>query len=193
MKRKRTDEDAPKTDRRRLIVDSVDAVRFWDLLPDEIASIILKYLMPKITHQIARCGLPPPNSFCLCLARKEIDIQGTPSIELVSLITCRFVCRRWHSLLPLPPPGLSTFSSILATRGELAILKWARAVGSPWKAEVCTLAAGTGNLEMLKWVREHGCPWENATMEAARHFGHSEIVRWLMDQGFPLPNINNII
>ena len=121
------------------------------------------------------------------VGRKEgIDIQGTPSVELISLITCGFVCRRWHSLLPLPPSGLSTFSSMLATRGELAILKWARAVGCPWKAEVCTLAAGTGNLEMLKWVRAQGCPWENATMEAARHFGHSEIVRWLMDQGFPL-------
>jgi len=68
MKRKRTDEDATKTDKRRQIVYSADDVRFWDILPDEIASmILLNHLMPKITLQIARCGLPPPPTELLCL------------------------------------------------------------------------------------------------------------------------------
>ncbi len=59
-----------------------------------------------------------------------------------------------------------------AEGGHFSLLKWARAEGCPWDERVCNQAASNGRLGMLVWARENGgeaCPWSERTYEMARH------------------------
>jgi len=82
----------------------------WNSLPVEIGSIIL--------HQ----------------ATNTPDLGENSS----ALIVCRFVCRQWRDSLPQPPSNAPTsrfqsfathFISLVAEKGYLSILKWARENG----------------------------------------------------------------
>src|ERR1700692_3917625 len=46
---------------------------------------------------------------------------------------------------------------------QFEILKWARANGCPWDANICSYAAENGHFEILKWARENECPWDTWT------------------------------
>jgi len=45
---------------------------------------------------------------------------------------CRFVCKQWRSLLPLPPPSSGRkFAARVAKEGNINLLKWAKKNGCP--------------------------------------------------------------
>ena len=75
--------------------------------------------------------------------------------------------------------------STIALRGDLEILKWARANGYPWNEWTCSYAAEGGYLEILKWARGNGCPWDESTCSNAAQGGHLEVLKWARDNGCP--------
>ena len=56
------------------------------------------------------------------------------------------------------PLDETTFCLAAAIRGNLNMLKWARANGAPWDVGTCHSAAFRGHLELLQWARSNGCP-----------------------------------
>jgi len=67
-----------------------------------------------------------------------------------------------------------------AKRGNLIMLKWARAKGAPWNVKVCTKAAREGNLEVLKWAKANGCPWDQAKVVRKATSGRQvDVVKWV--------------
>ncbi|KAL6053584.1 SecA trasnlocase/ankyrin repeat domain-containing protein [Balamuthia mandrillaris] len=74
-------------------------------------------------------------------------------------------------------------SSLVAHKGDMEVMQWAREQGCAWSELTCALAAKAGRLEMLKWLRENGCPWNQNTLFFAVQSGHLEVVQWAWEQG----------
>lgn len=108
----------------------------------------------------------------------------------LSLITARFVCRRFRGLLPIllprEPGNISPgFCTLAAADGSLELIKWSRANGCSWDILTCAAAAEGGYLEVLKWARANGCPWSGFTIIYATLGGQLEVVQWAKSNGCP--------
>ncbi|KAF8062625.1 hypothetical protein HT031_003954 [Scenedesmus sp. PABB004] len=65
-----------------------------------------------------------------------------------------------------------------AARGNLEMLRWARAQAepAPWDTGVCSIAAQCGRLEALRWLRANGCPWRRGECSLrAAQYGHDAV------------------
>jgi hypothetical protein len=112
-------------------------------------------------------------------------------LDPLSLVVCRFVCRRIKDLAP--PPAASTASQIrrnkplmvpvcvaAAARGFIPILRWARSKGyPPYCATVAHYAAMGGHLDLLQWARDTDGCWSHETAEGAAQGGAMDVLRWL--------------
>jgi hypothetical protein len=85
-----------------------------------------------------------------------------------SKVVARFTCKRFCTLIPNNKKERINFCAKVAARGDLKVLKWAKANGAPWNELVCALAIKNRHLQVLKWARENGAPWNyrNACKEA---------------------------
>ena len=107
----------------------------------------------------------------------------------LSLITARFVCRRFRDLLP--PLSKETrqqaryFCGLAASNGYLNLIKWARTNGCPWSEYTSARAARGGHLEVLQWLRANGCPWTATICSNAAAGGHLEVLQWARTNGCP--------
>ena len=124
----------------------------------------------------------------------EIPEEGLLCCRMV----CRFVCRQWRQLLtPWRPhrprnirrdnPVRFVFADVVASKGWLAMMIWAKENGCPFsKPGTFAKAAAGGHLEVLKWMKEHtSCPWNQDTCSEAAQGGHLEVLKWAREQGFP--------
>jgi len=129
--------------------------------------------------------------------------------DVVSITVCRFVCTLWWDILrPLPSlqeymkrmeaqhcrqrvdelkthviyPSI-TFASVVAERGWLSVLSWARDKGCDWNETTCASAARGGHSEILQWLRQRECPWNILTSLYAAWSGNTEMLRWVIEQG----------
>ena len=48
--------------------------------------------------------------------------------------------------------------TVVAKKGHLKVLKWARTNDYSWNEWTCAYAAEGGHLEVLQWARDNGCP-----------------------------------
>ena len=74
---------------------------------------------------------------------------------------------------------------LVARRGRLEVLQWARGQGCPWDWRTCSWAAKGGHLSTLQFLREHGCPWDEATCSRAAEGGHLSTLQWAHEHGCP--------
>ena len=89
--------------------------------------------------------------------------------------------------VPVPYDGDRTVTAYLASRGHLAALRLARALGAPWTARAITQAARGGHLEVVQWAYEHGCPGANDLCASAAASGHLAVLQWARAQDPPCP------
>ena len=73
--------------------------------------------------------------------------------------------------------------SVIASKGYLGLLKWARENGCDWNSYTCCNAAQNGHLEVLRWARENGCDWDSLTCSYAAQNDHLEVLRWARENG----------
>ena len=73
--------------------------------------------------------------------------------------------------------------SVIASKGYLEILKWARENGCNWDSLTCSFAAENGHLNVLQWARENGCYWNSDTCYGAAKGGHLEVLKWARENG----------
>jgi hypothetical protein len=69
--------------------------------------------------------------------------------------------------------------------GHLEVLQWLRGNGCPWDAGVTMMAAAKGNLEILKWARAQDppCKWDRKEcLEHAKKNCHSATRDWIESQ-----------
>ncbi len=127
-------------------------------------------------HQEAAFGVLPNElvSYILCQHVK-------PTWQVV----CKSVCQRWHLLLLNQRPPPPDYTAILAQKGCLGVLQWARSQGCPWDTWTCASAAKGGHLEVLQWARSQGCPRDMWTCASAAKGGHLEILQWARRHGCP--------
>ncbi len=99
---------------------------------------------------------------------------------------------------PLTPPPLTPLviyqSGFLGTdtcdfaakKGNIKVLRRARAMGRPWSLMTCAYAAEGGHLAIMKSVRRRGCPWGGHTWCYAAKSGNLAIMKWARANGCPL-------
>jgi hypothetical protein len=68
---------------------------------------------------------------------------------------------------------------LLAKKGYLNLLKWARINGCSFSKHTCSCAVSYGHLEVLKWLKENGCPWNKSTCSYAVYGRQLEVLKWL--------------
>jgi len=135
----------------------------FNLLPVEITGVIL-FFATGVTPVLSR-------------------LSTTLSVgELAMCFLCRFVCRQWRNLLPLPPlpttgerrdliqkskQRSSAVCDWAASRGDLKMLMWARENGCPWFEQTFTKGTAPGDLALLTWAKENGCPSEHGWLDMA--------------------------
>ena len=73
-----------------------------------------------------------------------------------------------------------------ALRGDLRTLAWLNQKGYPWSDGICVLLARKGSLEALKYARNHGCPWGLLTIGSVRTIIDADMLAYLVDAGCPL-------
>jgi len=83
----------------------------------------------------------------------------------MTVIVCRFVCRQWRDLLPLPS-------------------LWPIQEGGK-KYDFAQQAARAGHLTLVAWARQYGCPLTRATFQAAGEFGNMGVIQWLYENNCP--------
>jgi hypothetical protein len=108
-----------------------------------------------------------------------------------------FVCRQerfmWACSNGLPLDDKRT-CAVVARRGNLEMLKYARANGCPWDEGTCAAAARGGHLDVLMWARANGCPWDHRVLPffftlTATDESHREVLEWASENGIVLnPN-----
>nr|UDO47192.1 ankyrin repeat [Pandoravirus massiliensis] len=107
-------------------------------------------------------------------------------LDPVDAVAARWVSRRWKAYCaPTAADIGSAYSALLATRGHLAVLKWARRNGCPWAKGTCGTAAGAGHLDVLQWIVANGCPWDKDVVIRAAKGGHMKVLRWLKESTCP--------
>ena len=109
-------------------------------------------------------------------------LQSRGSEGLAMCFLCRFVCRQWRNLLPLPPlpttgerrdliqkskQRSSAVCDWAASRGDLKMLMWARENGCPWFEKTFTKGTAPGDLALLTWAKVNGCPSEHGWLDMA--------------------------
>lgn len=73
-----------------------------------------------------------------------------------------------------------------ALRGDLPTLAWLNKKGYPWSDTICVLLARKGNLGALRYARNHGCPWGMLTIGSVRTIIEGDMLAYLVDTGCPL-------
>lgn len=73
-----------------------------------------------------------------------------------------------------------------ARRSAHTSLAWLNKKGYPWSDGICVLLARKGNLEALKYARNHGCPWGLLTIGSVRTIIDGDMLAYLVDAGCPL-------
>jgi hypothetical protein len=67
-----------------------------------------------------------------------------------------------------------------ACGNTLAVMQYLHALGFPWGKYVAAVVASRGDLEMLKWVLKNGCPWNpDYTYTEAAGSGNIAMVKWI--------------
>ena len=74
---------------------------------------------------------------------------------------------------------------IVASEGQLQILKFFHENGYPWNESVVTVAARAGHLDCVRYACAMGCPLSSIAMESAVAEGHCDIVVYLHEQRCP--------
>lgn len=138
----------------------------------------------------------------LVLENPRDGMEEVLPVEVVSLILvdhvdplcwpcCRFVCRRWYSLLAHaksavksdlaraddPEAGETAYAAMLAARGWLSVLKWAASNGCPCGKEFGISAAFAGRLDVLEWVRSEGYEMDELTCAYAAKGCQLEVLK----------------
>ena len=72
-----------------------------------------------------------------------------------------------------------------ALHGRLEFLKAIRTAGFPWDKMTCTAAAAGGHFVILQWARRSGCPWDKQVCLWANHRGQEAMLKWAVDNGCP--------
>ena len=75
--------------------------------------------------------------------------------------------------------------SIVASYGNLSLMKWLREKNCPWSEETFSSAAANGNFENMKWLREEKCPWSESTFYESAKNGNLETMKWLREEECP--------
>ena len=137
----------------------------WDWLPEELTEMVLFR---------ATAVLPPP--------RWRERNPPVDELAIIALYACRFVCRQWLRLLPVPQS--TNVAAVIASQGNISLLQWAWDNGCPLDSSTSSMAAKRGHLEVLKWAIERDCTWENATFLMAARGGHLEVLKWVKENGW---------
>jgi len=108
------------------------------------------------------------------------------------LIPVVYSCKRLKAVIGDPSANTNVnkrsvyydFTAVLAERGYINVIKWARAHQFPWSELAFTSAARYNKLETLKYLKENNCPLAAASvcMLAASN-NNLEILRWGLDNG----------
>ena len=93
----------------------------------------------------------------------------------VTAVVAVFVCHLWKDIVKhcvdkeKPQIIKDSILVTMARRGELNLLKWAKANGCPWSVGSVLCCWGrTFRYFAMKWLREAGCPWNHeSTLNAA--------------------------
>ena len=104
-----------------------------------------------------------------------------------NLLLGRFVCRMWRDLLPLPTDGSLIdydYAGVVAKRGFLELVIWARQQGFSLTASTFREAVKGGNLKILMWLKANGCPMDSDVIGDAISAGNLEVIKWLRKECF---------
>ena len=69
--------------------------------------------------------------------------------------------------------------------GSVMRLAWAKAMGCPWTAETCSIIAERGDLRVLMWARAQNpqIPWDERTCAIAARRGFVAMLKWARQNG----------
>lgn len=110
-----------------------------------------------------------------CQLLPQLCNQGS-SVELAMLAQCSRGLR--EAVIPsgLPRPVRHLVEDYVASVERLS---WARRNGCPWVAATTALVARRGSLEVLQWARANHIPCDFETLAQSRIYGHrATIWRW---------------
>jgi hypothetical protein len=83
----------------------------------------------------------------------------------------------------------ASVSGVVAEKGHLELLQWARTTYGASILDSGTLAAAAagGHRSILEWLRlpEQGCVWDESVCEAAAESGDLALLQWLRREGAP--------
>jgi len=100
--------------------------------------------------------------------------------------SCRFGrldMLQWAVDHGLPQEARPNICKYAAARGNLEVVKWARAHGFEWSEGTCQMAACNGHLDVLQYARSNGCAWGKGVCEAAARKGHLAVIKWAVQSG----------
>ncbi|KAF8062629.1 hypothetical protein HT031_003958 [Scenedesmus sp. PABB004] len=144
----------------------------WTDLPEPLMLHVLSFLPPDLRAWAAKL---------VCKAARD-RFRGAISLRCPELPLAA-VQEAWRAAPPLPWGEDVCFWA--AARGDVEMLRWARAQAepAPWDTGVCSIAAECGRLEALRWLRASGCPWwRRECKHAAAGNGHEALVTWILAQ-----------
>eukprot|EP00658_Telonema_sp_P-2_P023351 TRINITY_DN19355_c0_g1_i5.p1 TRINITY_DN19355_c0_g1~~TRINITY_DN19355_c0_g1_i5.p1 ORF type:complete len:272 (-),score=32.71 TRINITY_DN19355_c0_g1_i5:456-1271(-) len=179
----------------------------WELMPDRssrpwfqgkpwfleaLGDTIQTVLMQKKTGRKVIGMIPEHDMWCVAtgcrvLARicREVYPAGwrtSPDGVLSSMARCRWA---YLHLSPnaRPPWYDERLCALIAGRGDVEMLEWAKEQGCRWDESTCSAAALNGHWDLLDWARLFDCRWDWQTCSNAALRGHLGILQWARQCG----------
>ncbi len=97
-------------------------------------------------------------------------------------VVCSFVCRKWRCSTTVKKEHVIWYSELLAKRGHLNLLIWAKSKGCPITSGAIDKAAGNGRMQVLKWLETQNL--EQISGSGGVDVYDLEIAKWLVANGY---------
>ena len=165
---------------------------------------LMQWLWGKVPHSFwdEACILATKTEALQWLVQQEpccLFEQWLPASQWQNPIGSTSGSRGWELLAlhrRLPSPGLlaaipkeAYACRQAAATGNVELMAWLRANGTPWDARACNLAVANGHTPMLKFLRSQTppCDWSSHTSKLAADGDRWETLLWLLSQDPPCP------